>query len=341
MEMLLLLLVPLALGSLFIGGGDDDNDAAEPAEDQAPEAIINHVTGTEDDEILRGSAAPDLIDGEEGDDMLFGYGNSDTLIGGAGSDFVDGGNGDDVLHGDDDGDAIAGGNGNDWISGDAGGDFLTGGAGDDTLRGGSGDDVLVGSKGADQLYGGLGGDVLDGVSPAEGQIFADAFSDDIREEIFSGARQRYGEDATNADINRFARDLASDAGEDAPDALYGGGGADWLIGNDGDSLTGGGDQDSFLVDWQAGNAAVSITDFDPMAEDISIEVEANGGAVPQFGIRDAADGSGVEVVVDGEVVAAMAELSVAALNTQNIVMQLVDGESRSFHSAVVLPRLAA
>lgn len=341
MELILLLLVPVVLGSLFISGGNDDDAAQTPPDDQAPEQATNTVNGTDEDEILRGSGAEDVIDGAGGDDLLFGNGGNDTMSGGDGSDFIDGGNGDDVLHGDAGDDVVAGGNGNDSMSGDVGDDILTGGAGDDTVNGDSGDDLVVGSTGADQLYGGLGDDVLDGASPTGGQSLADAFSGDIEDEFVNAAQGRYGEDATTADVNRFIRDFASDDGDPAPDALYGGAGEDWLIGDNGDTLTGGEDQDYFSVDWVSGNDAVTITDFNPVAEDFSVLVDANGETMPEFGIRDAADGSGVEVVVDGEVVATMAEATVSALNTDSIVMQLVNGDSWSVHSAVIMPSLAA
>lgn len=336
MEMLLLLLVPLALGSLFLGGGSDDETDTPPEQ----ETESNQVTGTAEDDLLRGTTAADAVDGAEGDDLLFGYGNADTLDGGDGSDFIDGGNGGDLLRGDAGDDLIVGGNGDDSISGGSDDDLLAGGAGDDTITGGNGDDALIGSTGADQLFGGLGDDVLDGVSPTGTDTLAQAFTD-LRPELDSAFSSRYGDDATGEDLNRFMRDIASESGEDAPDTLDGGAGEDIMIGNDGDTLTGGDDEDTFFIDWASGNSAVSITDFNALGETVFVQIEQDSATVPDFGIRDAADGAGVEIVLDGSVVALLDDLSVAAMNASQIKLQVdLDGFITDY-SATVLPSVAA
>jgi Ca2+-binding RTX toxin-like protein len=332
MEMLLLFLVPVVLGSFLIGGGNDGNDGTTDSE---------ATNGTDGNDVMRGASLDvDVLNGGAGDDLLFGYGGADTLVGDDGSDFIDGGNGDDVVTGGAGDDVLAGGVGDDSVNGGTGNDLVSGGEGDDTVVGGNGDDIVVGSTGADQLYGGAGDDLLDGATPTADFSAAQAFSD-LSDEFNAAFDSRYGDAATTADFNRFMRDIASEDGDSAPDALYGGAGEDWLIGNDGDTLTGGADQDFFSVDWASGNDVVSITDFDAVAEDVAVQVYGDGTTVPDFGIRDAADGAGVEIVVDEDVVATLADVTVATISTGQITMELITGDSSSIHAAVVLPALAA
>lgn len=318
MEMLLLLLVPVALGSLFIGGGNSDDGG-----DATPESEPETVNGTDDPDLMRGTGDADVLDGGDGGDLLFGYGGGDTLNGGAGQDLIDGGNGDDVIQGHSEDDWLAGANGNDSVFGGAGNDFLSGGAGDDTLYGGDRHDVLVGSTGADHLYGGAGDDYLDGVSPVANETLAQRFAGDTRDELTGAILGRFGDDATEADINRFMRDLASDAGDHAPDVLNGGQGNDWLLGDNGDTLTGGTGLDTFLISHTLGNAPVTITDYDPN-EVLQVTTEGTRAVSDEFGLRDAADGSGAELVLNGEVVANLTGLTAASLSTGEITLRYAD-----------------
>lgn len=329
MEFLLLLLIPVALGSLLIGGGGDDDDAA-------PE--IDTVEGTDQNDVMRGATDADAIDGGYGDDLLFGYGGADTLQGGEDNDFIDGGNSDDLLIGDAGHDVLAGAVGDDSLSGGQGNDLLSGGAGDDTISGGNGDDLLVGSTGADQLYGGYGDDFLDGATPTPNLTATEAFSD-LREEFSSAFNSRYGQDATDADFNRFMRDLASEAADYAPDMLDGGAGNDYVVGDNGDTLTGGVDADYFELSWVSGNAPVHITDYSSSDQGITVYVDEPSDTLPEFGMRDAADGTGVELVIDGAVVAALANAAVADLSGEQIVMILPGDDA--VYSAIRLPTLAA
>ena len=339
MELILLLIFPLALGGLLLSNGDDsDDDQVKDETDTAPEA--NKIDGTAENDVLHGTGGDDIIEGGGGNNLIFGLGGNDTLLGGDGVDIFAGGNGNDVLTGGGEDDWLAGGNGNDTVDGGAGSDVLAGGAGDDRLSGGDGNDLLIGSTGADQLYGNTGDDILDGVSPVAGHSLADTFSGTLREEIATGIGAFFGDAAADADIHRFMRDLSSDQGEDAPDALYGGAGRDWLLGNDGDTLSGGGGQDSFFVHWTAGNDAVSITDYNAASEAISLIVDGDAATVPEFGVREAASGTGVEVVLGGDVVAFLADVSLAAISTDEITMQLQNGDGRVY-PAIRLPTLAA
>jgi len=75
----------------------------------------NMFGGGEDDDLLKGTEAPDDIQGRMGDDTITGLGGDDMLRGGRGRDSLDGG---------------------------AGSDWLSGGRDDDTLRGGAGADIF-------------------------------------------------------------------------------------------------------------------------------------------------------------------------------------------------------
>ncbi len=322
MEMLLLLLVPLALGGLLIGGGKDDDETSEPEAEAENETEAETVNGTDANDIFRGTSEAESFDGGAGNDLLFGRNGADTLAGGAGQDLIDGGNGNDVLTGGPGYDWLAGGNGNDSLDGGAGIDILAGGAGDDTLLGGTGDDILLGSTGADQMFGGEGNDLLDGVSPTEGQSLAQAFDVDERGELTQAIETNFGTNATEDDINRFMRDLSSQDGTDAPDALYGGAGEDILIGNDGDTLTGGADEDLFILPWQAGNDPVTITDYDTAGESVYVQIEGDIETPYEFGLRDAADGSGVEVVLEGDTVAMLSGVTVASFDASQIQLEV-------------------
>ncbi len=328
MEMLLLLLVPALIGTLIIGGGNDDDD--DEGAKTRPESETDTVTGTDGNDILRGADTNSDISGGEGNDLIFGNRGHDTLDGGDGVDFLDGGPGNDQLIGGADGDVLAGGAGNDVLSGGPGRDFISGGAGDDTLTGGSGADVLIGSTGADELYGGTGNDFLDGTS----RSFTHD-PDGMREEFIAALSSAHGDALTNADIDRFLKDFTSDAGDDAPDALYGGMGSDFIAGDDGDTLTGGEDTDSFGVVWASGSAPVTITDYSAADERVSVYLEETPETVPEFGMRDAADGSSVELLVNQEVVASLANATVANLNSDQIVMILPGSDTA--YAATLLP----
>ena len=100
------------------------------------------LTGSSDDNLLRGNG---------GNNKLLGKGGDDVLKGGAGRDKLSGDNGKDKLEG---------GSGNDTLKGQGGDDRLLGGAGNDVLNGGGGDDVMTGGGGADRFVFMGGADVV-------------------------------------------------------------------------------------------------------------------------------------------------------------------------------------
>lgn len=94
-------------------------------------AIVN---GNENDNLLSGTVENDTIRGFDGDDVLNGLGGRDRLLGGDDDDRLNGGSGNDILFGEDDEDTLVGGSGNDILNGGDDSDTLTGGLGADTFR---------------------------------------------------------------------------------------------------------------------------------------------------------------------------------------------------------------
>lgn len=208
---------------------------------------IDHVAGSQYDDILIGN---------NGDNILHGRGGDDVLTGGVGADEMDGGAGFDTVSYARANSAViirlATGQGS---YGQAAGDVyvsIEGAEGsnyDDGLYGTSGHNVLKGLNGADTLDGGAGGDMLDGglgfdvasYASASGAIRADlqlgrGFGNDAEGDVLVSIEGLSGSGfddvlAGNADVNTL-RGLAGDdrlAGRGGADNLYGGSGADRFI----------------------------------------------------------------------------------------------------------------
>ncbi|MDR7126198.1 calcium-binding protein [Pseudotabrizicola sp. 4114] len=286
----LLLFLPLLLvGGLVFGGGSDTDDASD-GDDAPADAAEESQTGTSGADILLGGEGADLIDGLEGNDILSGEAGPDSLTGGAGNDILLGGAGDDVL------------------SGGTGRDILIGGAGDDLLNGGFGADLLIGSSGSDTLMGGEGNDTLIGV---EYDLIAEELAD-VADEITEVVASTTDDPAAGQLAARIAGAAGSgDVAERGPDLLEGGGGDDLLIGDDGDTMTGGAGTDEFGVVFTSGDDASLVTDFDHQTETLTLVLDNPDAAT----ILIRADGPENSVVlVDGEVVVRLTGQSAADLS---------------------------
>ncbi len=151
---------------------------------------IEAVRGTDNDDVLTGSAGNNRLSGMDGDDTIYGGDGNDTVSGGEGIDDLHGGLGVDTL---DFRNAVAGvsvyladgtstqdfvaadtfsgfenviGTGfSDWLVGTDGDNRIDGGEGADLLEGGGGDDTFILTSG-DTVRGGDGLDmvIIDGVS---------------------------------------------------------------------------------------------------------------------------------------------------------------------------------
>ncbi|MEY1557460.1 calcium-binding protein [Yoonia sp. R2331] len=177
------------------------------------------------------------------------------VLGTQGDDQVSTGNGDDAVfagRGDDD---ISTGNGEDYISLRTSFPFAPEGAlgwGDNTVNAGSGDDRVLGGLGDDHVQGGKGNDLIEGgggadvLAGGDGNDFIDAF----------------------------------DVDNPAADRLFGGQGDDRMFVNDGDVVTGGSGRDVIdIEEFQPGDAAVRVTDFNPAQDTLRVAVDGGDTAI--------------------------------------------------------------
>jgi Ca2+-binding RTX toxin-like protein len=251
-------------------GGDAEGDEIQQME---------HVTGSEGNDIISGDAGANVLSGRAGDDAISGRDGNDVIIGGAGADAMDGGAGIDAISyegstigitvnlalnfahaGEAQGDTLVnfenarGGNGNDELTGSIGVNVLAGRGGDDWIVGGDGNDRVIGGAGADTLHGGDGFDTL---------TYAGSTGSGVVIDLAAGtAWGGHADGDTFSEFENVAGSGLGDtlAGNDGANILSGGAGFDTLDGRGGnDRLTGGGQDDRFHFGTGYGNDVV--TDF--------------------------------------------------------------------------------
>lgn len=299
MEILFLLgLLPL----LLLFGGSD-----EP-----PEVDNGRMP---EDEVIEGGNSPtegDSIDGGDGFDLIFGRAGPDQLDGGADADIVVGESWGDTLSGGDGVDLLVGGGGDDVLSGDGDDDDLLGGAGDDDLQGGDGNDGLIDVSGRDTLSGGEGDDLLGALDVAGRFDPSFLISDEVTTGLLGLVADFYGDDVSAGQITRLGEAINSADGDTSADVLDGGGGNDDLVGDLGDTLTGGEGNDFFSVVNDGALDACTITDYDPATEGLEILV---WDAAPNvISVVDNPGGDGAFVQVDGETAAWLQGVTAASVN---------------------------
>ncbi|PCD76341.1 calcium-binding protein [Pseudothioclava arenosa] len=230
---------------------------------------------SEQDDILWGDAAGDLIEGGAGNDQINGYEGDDTLVGGAGEDTLTGDTGADILIGGLAEDRLEGEDGADVLLGDEGQDTLIGGFGNDTLLGGADEDSLIGGADDDALDGGAGADTLEG-NDGDDLLIGGAGKD----ELIGGT----GNDTL------FGVDPSGQVDESEMDLLNGNDGDDLLVLGAGDYAHGGEGADDFAVgDWiDSGNPA-TIIDYTAGEDHLTVIYDAEGDAAPELTIEPSED----------------------------------------------------
>lgn len=226
MELLLLVALPVLVGLIGfeLFAGDDD-----------PQETAKSIDAGDGDDSLRGTSLDDQLIGNGGDDTLRGFDGDDTLRGSFGADRIDAGAGDDLVLGGADNDRLLGRLGNDTIDAGSGDDFALGYEGNDLIYLGEGDDLAwatsersvdgftLGQLGDDTIYGNAGDDfVYD----------------------YQGSNQIYG--GLGDDLLNGFEDTLVGADRSQSDLIYGGAGNDALFGDFGDTLAGGGGDDSYV-----------------------------------------------------------------------------------------------
>lgn len=120
------------------------------------------VEGGPGNDIIIGTLLPGWLVGGPGADLILGGPFGEWITGGAGRDFLFGGGGVNTIYGDgefdsgDKSDLVVGGNTTDCLFGDDGNDLLIARGGRDYLDGGDKIDVLFGGGSDDRMYGGAG-----------------------------------------------------------------------------------------------------------------------------------------------------------------------------------------
>src|SRR3989344_1340205 len=127
-----------------------------PDECQELEGIVTEIVeGTEGDDNIHATTAPELILAKGGNDKVDASSGSDCVVLGDGNDYVRSESGNDI---------VLGGNGNDKIISGSGNDTVYGGPGNDNISTGSGADKAYGGEGDDKISTGSGNDYADGES---------------------------------------------------------------------------------------------------------------------------------------------------------------------------------
>ena len=266
---------------LRLGAGDDVADLSNGSAEVHGRAGDDNITMADGTLLAFLGLGNDTVSGIDGQIEAYGGGGNDLMQGTQFEDLLDGGSGADTIKGGDGDDSLLGGFGNDLIEGEANDDTMFGGQGNDTLIGGEGgSDVLIGNTGDDSL------------------------ETDGRVDTLYGYT---GDDTLTA----FSLDPLQD---DDPGAVLDGGiGNDDLTGDLNSTMTGGDGQDDFTVVTDFGTIAepAVITDFDPSENDritLAINPFAFGDPrldpdTPVYEVtrQVAADGGGVEILINGDV----------------------------------------
>jgi Ca2+-binding RTX toxin-like protein len=254
------------------GGGDDQMFGDADADQMFGDAGADRMQGNEGDDspmrggsgadIMKGNAGIDHMYGDDGGDTMFGNADADKLWGGLDGDCMAGNGGSDVLNGDGGNDRMAGGSAtaaaaddSDELVGNTGADTIAGDnaalcdgalvlhdipfvgdvvdadhSGSDTIHGGDQDDVLYGQSGDDNVYGGANVDYLEG-NAGRDTMDGQGDQDDL---IGGSGHDNGGSEGAIRQLKNVVDDEVDAGGTLKGDFLHGGGGVDYLAGDNAD-----------------------------------------------------------------------------------------------------------
>ena len=210
---------------------------------------IEHLYGTQFDDILTGDANDNYLWADAGDDKLYGGAGDDHLSGGAGADLLDGGEGHDTVDYSFsqkgvyiDLQVVAQSGVQGWaesgdqlisiesLMGSEYNDVFFGNAAENYLYGAGGDDLLVAVGGYDTLEGGEGDDRLVTSTNASGDLLLGGAGDDRLTSLEAKATLDGGAGADLIEVTNYLDDLVVDGGEGV-DTIDFGNGYDNAIGD--------------------------------------------------------------------------------------------------------------
>ncbi len=248
---------------LVDGAAGADAGAGGHRDEVAPSDGDDRLVGGPSGDELAGGAGRDVVDGWGGDDMVDGGLGADRIDGGEGADLVDypslpGSRGVwvDLIAGTAVGagrdrlsavENVRAGSGADVLLGDGRANLLSGGAGADRLAGRGGADQLapdsgIGQTADDVVSGGAGVDLVTWSFGTDGSGLTRRHG--VLVDLQAGAATGFGDDAL-AGIESVIGSVLADVlrGDRHDNSLYGGDGADLLIGLGGADAGAGGDGD--------------------------------------------------------------------------------------------------
>ena len=258
-------------------------------------ALVDQLTGSDNNDELYGQDGNDTLNGEGGNDKLYGGNGDDTLNGGSGADELYGNAGADTLNGGLGSDKLYGEAGSDTLNGDGGNDVLYGGAGQDTLYGGDDNDTLIGGDDNDQVYGdagddtfisGSGSDIYDGGTGKDKIDYSGYTAGPITANLQAGP-EGFGYvtkngSATSDKVKNIEDLVGTDnsdgdtlTGNDSANELSGGKGNDTLAGGAGADILNGGEGDDTLIggagaDELNGGTGTDTADYSSQSDPITI-----------------------------------------------------------------------
>ena len=268
---------------------EDEDGVDEDFEETVPD-IIN-VTGSMSADTLAGDSRHNVLNGLGGDDVIYGGpgGGNDVLWGGGGADRLFGGLGRDTLHGGAGDDLLAGGKGIDKIYGGAGSDMIYADETDSVIDGwhlqppgvdpsrpmdlestmGDGEDESLESV-SDPLS-------VDTVSFEKSETGIAVGDDGVYTEADADDAFTLGEDTMNIE-NIIGSSLNDNfVGDDRPNVIEGGDGADGLNGGE-NSMTGDPRGVGDTVSYRSSDRDVTIN----LGTDIAIGGHAQGDTISNF-----------------------------------------------------------